>query len=180
MKILSRVGVFVVRKRAGAPFDSSAQLLMFSHADESGAALRIPGGEIQAREEPYAAALRKLNQRAGIEFLPLIRALGVFETRSAAMPNVLSRSYCYLFDGAGLPDHWTHEVAAEDRDKYRQADEDGDVDHGGYKSLRLSYRWRTVGDDLREGFGTGVSLRGDHNYFLNPDAIPELFETELQ
>ncbi|RXZ36767.1 hypothetical protein D9O50_09870 [Oxalobacteraceae bacterium CAVE-383] len=176
MKILSRVGVFVVRKYTGSASNPGAELLMFSHADEPGAPLRIPGGEIQSREEPYAAALRKLHQRAGIEFLPLIRALGVFETRSALDPNALSRSYCYLFDGAGLPDRWSHVVAAEHRDKNCHGADAPDYD--GYKSLRLSYRWRTIGADSLGG--ADVNLRGDHHYFLNADAIPELFETELQ
>ncbi|HEY4318938.1 MAG TPA: NUDIX domain-containing protein [Herbaspirillum sp.] len=176
MKILSRVGVFVVRRYVGSGGEAGAELLMFSHTDEPGAALRIPGGEIQSREEPYAAALRKLHQRAGIEFLPLIRALGVFETPSTAEPNAVSRSYCYLFDGAGLPDRWSHVVAAEHRDKNRHGADAPDYD--GYRSLRLSYRWRTIGSDLFGG--ADVSLRGDHNYFLNADAIPELFEAELQ
>jgi ADP-ribose pyrophosphatase YjhB (NUDIX family) len=179
MKILSRVGVFVVRKYAGSARDPGAELLMFSHTDEPGAALRIPGGEILTREEPYAAALRKLHQRAGIEFLPLIRALGVFETPSMVQPNALSRSYCYLFDGAGLPDRWTHVVAAEHRDKNHHGADDA-AQNGGYKNLRLSYRWRTIGADLLGGVGSDISLRGDHHYFLNADAIPELFEAELQ
>jgi ADP-ribose pyrophosphatase YjhB (NUDIX family) len=180
MKILSKVGVFVVRKYVGSTGETSAELLMSSHTGQPGAALRIPGGEIQLREQPYAAALRKLQQRAGIEFLPLIRALGVFETASMTQPNALSRSYCYLFDGAGLPDRWMYEVAAEHRDKNQAGGAADAFDNGGYKSVRLSYCWRTIGADLLGGVGSNISLRGDHHYFLNADAIPELFEAELQ
>lgn len=180
MKILSRVGVFVVRKCVGSATDAGAELLMSRHIDEPGAALRIPGGEIQLREEPYAAALRKLHQRAGIEFLPLIRALGVFEIQSAVDPNARSRSYCYLFDGAGLPDRWMHNVAAEHRDKNRQGNDDDGGPEAGYKNLRLSYSWRAIGADVLGGVGADISLRGDHRYFLNADTIPELFEAELQ
>jgi 8-oxo-dGTP pyrophosphatase MutT (NUDIX family) len=165
MKILSKVGVFVVRRCAGP----GAELLLFSLAGDLYAPLQIPGGGIASREEPYAAALRELAAKAGIEFLPLIRPLGVFETRPAALPNTLSRRYCYLFDGAGLPDRWTHEAAGmageECEDSAREQNKDR-------PKLRVAYRWHGIDSDFR--------LRGDLNYFLNAEAIPELFEAELQ
>jgi ADP-ribose pyrophosphatase YjhB (NUDIX family) len=164
MKIEARVGVFVMRKCTASYAASGAELLLFYNVGDPDARMQIPGGPIASREEPYAAALRQLYRKAGIEFLPLIRPLGVFEADSKLVPNALSRRYCYLFDGAGLPDHWVHDV-----EKMPLYNDQGLDNHGG---LQLAYRWRDIGADFR--------LRGDLNYFLNADAIPELFEAELQ
>jgi ADP-ribose pyrophosphatase YjhB (NUDIX family) len=163
MKILARVGVFVMRKCAASYAASGSELLLFYNVGDPDARMQIPGGPIASREEPYAAALRQLYKKAGIEFLPLIRALGVFEAESKVQPNALSRRYCYLFDGSGLPDHWMHDV--EKPAPYGDSNDN-------HEGLRLAYRWRDIGSDFR--------LRGDLNYFLNADAIPELFEAELQ
>jgi len=152
MKILSKVGVFVIRRRA----DAGAQLLLFSHVDYPQVPLQIPGGGIEPREEPYAAALRELHEEAGITFLPLIRTLGISENKSLVHPNGLLRRYCYLFDGMGLPEHWVHEVDGNGEDK----------------GFRFSYRWHDIASDFH--------LTGDTDHFLNRDALPELFETALQ
>jgi 8-oxo-dGTP pyrophosphatase MutT (NUDIX family) len=152
MKTLSKVGVFVVRKRAG----SSAELLLFKHIDHLNVPLQIPGGGIEPREEPYAAALRELHEEAGIRFLPLIRALGISESKSVVHPDLMLRRHCYLFDGAGLPDSWIHEVDGGGEDK----------------GLRFAYRWYGIASDFH--------LPGDLDYFLNREALPELFETALQ
>lgn len=147
MKIIPKVGAFVVRKKA----DGSAELLLFTHVDFPEAPIQIPGGTMEPGEEPLAAALRELFEEAGIGPLPLLRQLGVSEVPSVVHEGALLRRHCYLFDGSGLPDHWVHRVTGSGEDE----------------ALRFEYRWHRIAPDFR--------LSGDLGHFLNPSHLPELY-----
>ncbi|MNR90296.1 RNA pyrophosphohydrolase [compost metagenome] len=148
MAIILKVGIFVIRKRSGL----TAELLLFTHVDHPEAPIQIPGGGIEPDEDPLLAAQRELEEESGLSGLPLIRYLGVSEADSPSVAKTLIRRHCYLFDGAGLPEHWVHTVAGTG------------VDLG----LRFDYRWHAITPSFK--------LVNDLGYFLNPIAIPELYE----
>jgi len=148
MKIIDKVGAFIIRQRSG----THAELLLFTHVDHPDAPIQIPGGTIEAGEVPAAAAVRELFEESGAASLPLIRELGVSEVPSIAIPGTVLRRHCYLFDGISLPESWIHTVTGEGEDQ----------------ALRFEYRWYSIGRDF--------SLCGDLGYFLNAEAIPELYE----
>ena len=147
MNILAKVGVFVIRRNAVGV----GELLLFSHLDYPDVPYQIPGGGIEPREQPYAAALRELREEAGIAFLPLVRPLGVSEVLSDARPDTRLKRHCFLFDGTGLPEHWIHEVTGNGEDA----------------GLRFGYRWHAVTSNFH--------LAGDTNHFLHGGSIPELY-----
>jgi len=143
--VVDKVGAFVIRRQG-----KDAQLLLFTHADYPDAPIQIPGGTMEAREAPLDAALRELLEESGTS-PPLIRKLGVSALPSSAMPDVILRRHCYLFDGNALPEQWRHVVTGKGEDE----------------SLRFDYRWYSIGRDFR--------LAGDLGYFLHARAIPELY-----
>jgi 8-oxo-dGTP pyrophosphatase MutT (NUDIX family) len=145
VRVVDKVGAFVIRRQG-----KDAQLLLFTHVDYPDAPIQIPGGTIEAGEAPLDAALRELLEESGTS-PPLIRKLGVSTLPSSAMPDVILRRHCYLFDGNSLPEQWRHVVTGKGEDE----------------SLRFDYRWHSMRRDLR--------LAGDLGYFLHARAIPELY-----
>lgn len=148
MNIIRKVGAFVVRRPTG---DGPAELLLFTHVDSPDVSIQIPGGGIEPGEKPVMAALRELREEAGIGPLPVIRALGMSEMTSMVQPGAVVRRHCFLFDGAGLPDHWIHTVTGQGEDC----------------ALRFEYRWHRI--------ATNFALWRDLNFFLTPKHIPELY-----
>ena len=147
MKIIRKVGIFVIRKNAG----QLAELLLFTHVDYPDAPIQIPGGSIEPDEDPLLAAKRELAEESGLVGLPLLRYLGVSEADSTSVPKAVQQRHCYLFDGSGLADHWVHTVEGIGEDL----------------GLRFEYRWHVISPEFR--------LVNDLGYFLNPVAIPELY-----
>lgn len=147
MKTIQKVGIFVIRNNPG----HAAELLLFTHVDYPDAPIQIPGGTIEAGEDPYAAAQRELKEESGLSGLPLIRYLGISETISSADTKTVLQRHYYLLDGTGIGDHWIHIV------------DGGEEDTG----LRFEYRWHNIPLEFR--------LANDLGYFLNSAAIPELF-----
>jgi 8-oxo-dGTP pyrophosphatase MutT (NUDIX family) len=148
MKLVNKVGLFVIRNRRG----SRAELLLFTHLDYPEAPIQIPGGTIEPGEQADAAASRELHEESGIASLPLIRQLGISLVESTVDPDVTLRRHCYLYDGTDLPDHWVHHVTGDGEDQ----------------DLRFAYRWHAIDRDFH--------LSGDLDYFLNAEAIPELYQ----
>lgn len=148
MNVIQKVGIFVIRNSSAR----RAELLLFTHVDYPDAPIQIPGGTIEAGEDPYAAAQRELAEESGLSGLPLIRHLGVSEAVAPIDAKTILQRHCYLFDGSGIADHWIHTV------------DGGEEDTG----LRFEYRWHAIPLEFR--------LVNDLGYFLNSVAIPELYK----
>lgn len=155
MQTRHKVGALVIR-RPPSPVGASgrAQLLLFTQLDAPEAPIQFPGGGLEPGENPLEGARRELREEAGLDGLPLIRALGVSEWPAPSLPGLLDltlRRHCFLFDGDGLPDAWEHVVTGEGEDR----------------AMRFAYRWH----DIAPGF----TLAGDLGHFVTPEHLPELF-----
>jgi len=72
LPIVQKVYAYVLRQRQGIH-----QLLVFNHEDFPEAGIQVPGGSVEAGEEPFEAVLREVKKETGLEGLSLVSKLGV-------------------------------------------------------------------------------------------------------
>ncbi len=138
-----KVNALVVRH-----LDTAPELLLYAPRYEPDAPLQTPGGGIHDGETPEEALWCKVGEATGYTMLPILRKIGVSET-----PWIFRslRRHCYLLDGSGLPESWSHTVTGE----------------GIHQGEHFHFSWYKVGEHL--------TLGGDLGYFLNAEALPDLF-----
>ncbi len=86
------------------------RLLVFRHTQFPEAGIQVPGGTMEAGEEPLEAALREAREESGLEDLQFMSFLGIqnFDCEPSGKDQI-DRRYFFHFEAAGeLPDQWLH------------------------------------------------------------------------
>jgi 8-oxo-dGTP pyrophosphatase MutT (NUDIX family) len=119
------------------------ELLVFRHVDFPEAGIQVPGGTLEASEDPAQGALREASEETGLDSLRLAGRLGEHEWRFAyGRQEVHLRHFYHLLCDEPMPDTWRH---------YEMHPSDG-----------------TPGEILFEFFWTPLSLAADvlHPYYV--------------
>ena len=83
------------------------QLLVFSQPDFPDAGVQVPGGSVEADENPRQAVLREAQEETGLDTLELTRFLGKNLCFSPDR-RFLLHHYFHLTGSEPLPDEWDH------------------------------------------------------------------------
>ena len=86
------------------------RLLIFRHTQFPEAGIQVPGGTMEACEEPLEAALREAREESGLEDLQFITFLGIqnFDCEPLGKDQI-DRRYFFHFEAVGEPpDQWLH------------------------------------------------------------------------
>lgn len=128
--------------------DTEPQIFLYSRRYDPDAPLQITSGGVRSDETPEQALWRELKEETGFDPLPILRKVGVSET--PWLVRLVTRHW-YLLDGSSLPETWTHTVTGDGADQ----------------GERYHFAWYRVDEN--------PALGGDLGYFLNPEALPELY-----
>lgn len=149
MNVPITVRAYIVRKH-----QTGYQLLVFNHPDCPEAPIQIPGGGVDPGES-LETALYQILEESGLSQLRLIRKLGVAEMCWRSPRKQINQRHFYLLEASpDTPDRWQHQVQGDGMDA----------------GMQFSYYWHRPSREF--------SLFGDLGYFLYPNHIPELYDSE--
>lgn len=98
---LNKVAAYIVHR---------GKLLVFRHVDFPEAGYQVPGGSLEAGEDPREGVLREAQEETGLERLLVKARLGVQsrELHSRDQALLLTRHFFYVAAGGSPPDRWVH------------------------------------------------------------------------
>lgn len=147
--MICKVIAYITRKRKTAP----RELLVFAHQQLPEVPIQVPAGTVDPGETPEAAVIREIWEESGLSAVRLERQLGVYDWVQAGQ---VKRQYYFLLEAmTELPDRWQHSVQGQGLDA----------------GLLFSYYWT--------GIERGFEVHESQRAFLNPVAVPELFQAHL-
>ena len=122
------------RHRAFCYITSQDHIVLIAHIDYPNQKLQIPGGTIEAGEEPAEAALREAEEETGFKTLNLVRLLGdeLYDMREfGRQEKIHGWFYQFTTDGFELGKTWRHDELHA---------------HGGGGPIRYELSWYPIND----------------------------------
>ena len=97
-------------RKVYAYITNGGRLLVFTQPDYPEAGIQVPGGTIEAREDPLDAALREAIEETGLRELSVVRLLGEVERNMAdfGRDEIQHRWFYHLHCAGTPPESWRH------------------------------------------------------------------------
>jgi 8-oxo-dGTP diphosphatase len=99
----------IYRQKVYAYITRGDELLVFRHVDFPEAGIQVPGGTLEAGEDPARGALREAREETGLDSLRLAGRLGEHEWRFAdGRQETHLRHFYHLVSDKPMPETWQH------------------------------------------------------------------------
>ncbi len=99
----------IYRQKVYAYITRGDELLVFRHVDFPDAGIQVPGGTLEAGEDPAQGALREASEETGLERLQEVGYLGAHEWRFAdGRQEAHLRHFYHLLSDKPMPETWQH------------------------------------------------------------------------
>lgn len=99
----------IYRHKVYAYLTRGDELLVFRHVDFPEAGIQVPGGTLEAGEDPALGALREAREETGLDSLRLASCLGEHQWRfTDGRQEVHLRHFYHLLSDDPMPETWQH------------------------------------------------------------------------
>lgn len=97
-----------IKHKVYAYITHSDRRLIFSHPDFPEAGLQVPGGTMEAGEDPADAVMREAFEETGLRNLRLGTFLGQYDDTLTASGEIQRRRFYHLICDETPPERWQH------------------------------------------------------------------------